>query len=261
MSRRKTPVKQKSIVPALEKGLKVLEYLAQSSEFRTLTQIANANGYSLQEIQRTLSYLVDAAYLLRNYSGAYYLSSKLYRIANQNPPHKNLLMHSLIPMEEFVIETGESIHVSVLIETQIHFIGQIEGSGITRLSLRLGSYPAHKTASGKLLLALLKPNLLEHIKEDKNTLSRLKRLFGTIQQNGYFSGGSEYSSGVFDISVPISLPGIGIIAAVAASVLYSANEENRQKKEHLLVDKLFATANKIAGRFGSESISAISSAH
>ena len=261
MNRPESRVKQKSKVPALEKGLRVLEFLAQSSEFRTLTQIANANGYSLSEIQRTIGYLVDASYLLRNSSGAYYLSSKLYRIANQNPPHKNLLLRSLIPMEEFVIETGESIHISVLIETQIHFIGQIEGSGISRLTMRLGSYPAHRTGSGKLLLALAKPNLLEYIKEDKITLARLKRLFVTIQKNGYYSGGSEYTSGVFDISVPISLPGIGIIAAVATSVLYSATEENKHKKEHLLVKKLFATANKISERFDSEMKSEIPASH
>jgi DNA-binding IclR family transcriptional regulator len=242
----------KSNVPALEKGFKVLEYLAQTSEFRTLTQIANANGYNLSEIQRTINFLVESGYLVKNQTGAYYLSSKLYRIANQNPPHQNLLSHSIVPMEEFVIETGESVHLCVLIETQAHFIGQIEGSRISRLTMRLGSYPAHKTTSGKLLMALTKPNLISHITEDQNTLTKLKRLFKSIQKNGYYSGKSEYTSGVHDISVPIHLPGVGIIAAVATSFLYSLNERenvDKKKRTSYLLDRLFETAKKISNKF------------
>jgi DNA-binding IclR family transcriptional regulator len=242
----------KSNVPALEKGFKVLEYLAQTSEFRTLTQIANANGYNLSEIQRTINFLVESGYLIKNQTGAYYLSSKLYRIANQNPPHQKLLSCSIVPMEEFVIETGESVHLCVLIETQAHFIGQIEGTRITRLTMRLGSYPAHKTTSGKLLIALTKPDLISHIKEDKNTLTKLKRLFNSIQKNGYYSSKSEYTSGVHDISVPIHLPGVGVIAAVATSFLYSVTKtESADKKERssYLVDKLLETSEKISNKF------------
>jgi DNA-binding IclR family transcriptional regulator len=242
----------KSKVPALEKGFKVLEYLAQSSEFRTLTQIATANGYNLSEIQRTINFLLESGYLIKNQAGAYYLSSKLYRIANQNPPHQSLLSRSIVPMEEFVIETGESVHLCVLIETQAHFIGQIEGTKISRLTMRLGSYPAHKTTSGKLLMALTKPNFLSHIEEDENTLIKLKKLFRSIQKNGYYSGKSEYTSGVHDISVPIYLPGVGIIAAVATSFLYSLTETekvDKKKRTLYLLDKLLETAKKISERF------------
>jgi len=241
-----------SKVPALEKGLKILEYLAQTSEFRTFTQIASENGYSLSEIQRTINYLFEAGYLIKNQSGAYYLSSKLYRVANQNPPGKILLSHSIVPMEEFVIETGESVHISVLIETQVHFIGQIEGTKISRLTIRLGSYPAHKTASGKLLMALAKPNLLSYAAEDENTLNKLLKLFASIQKKGYYSGKSEYTAGVHDISVPIFVPGTGIVAAIATSFLHSLTEmENVDKKKRILflIDKLFETAKKISEKF------------
>ena len=39
-------------VPALDKGMKILELLSQCQDFLTMSQIAKAMGYKVSEIQR-----------------------------------------------------------------------------------------------------------------------------------------------------------------------------------------------------------------
>ena len=81
-------MKTQSKAPALEKGLQILEHLAQASEFLTLTQIAHGTNYKISQIQRMVDQLLVSGFLIRNQAGAYYLSNKLFILANKNPPQQ-----------------------------------------------------------------------------------------------------------------------------------------------------------------------------
>jgi len=237
-------------VPALEKGLRIIEYFTNMSEPKTMTQIAKGLGYSVSEIQRTLEHLLHSSYLIKNKVGAYYLSSKLFRIANQNKPHKHLLLNSIAPMERFSEKTGESVHISVLVDYQVSVIGQTEGLGISRLILRLGTYPAHKSTSGILLLSK-KENLNFDMLNLRSTKKKvfLKEQIQKIQEQGYGFNKSYYTVGVYDLAVPVELKGIGTIAALATSFLLSVDTENINNLVDEYVESLFKIANEIANNF------------
>jgi len=102
-------------VPALEKGLKIIELMMAISEPITLSQIADRLGYKVSEIQRTIGYLLFEQYLIRNSAGSYMPGPKMYRMADQNR-EAILINRAAGPMRTFVETTGASIHLSVLVE-------------------------------------------------------------------------------------------------------------------------------------------------
>ena len=78
--------------PALEKGLDILELLADSAPGLTQNQIAARLGRSAGELFRMLEVLERRGYLGRSPSdGSYSLTLKLFELAHRQPPVKRLL--------------------------------------------------------------------------------------------------------------------------------------------------------------------------
>jgi DNA-binding IclR family transcriptional regulator len=236
-------------VPALEKGLRILEYFSNSVESKTLTQIARELHYKVSEIHRTLNYLESSSYIIRNSVGAYFLGSKLYRIAFQAMPQKYLLRRAIVPMERFVQVTGESIHISILIEAQISVIGQIEGTGVSRLSIRLGSYPAYKSTSGILLLAFREDFDLDYYDITSEEKFSLKKELVKNKKQGYGFHDSYYTEGTYDLAVPIFLDGIGTVAAIATSFLKPKSNTKLSELKNRYLSELLKCADQIKRNF------------
>ena len=74
-------------VPALEKGLDVIELLAQQSKGITQSEIAQLLGRSLQEVYRVVMALERRGYIQRRPGeDGFFLSNHLHVLANQYPP-------------------------------------------------------------------------------------------------------------------------------------------------------------------------------
>src|SRR6185369_2085361 len=88
-------------VPALEKGLDILELLARTSGPLNLTAIATALGRSTGEIYRVLQYLDHSGYIARaDDSDTYSLSMKMFHLSHDNPPMRTLTAAAVPIMEE-----------------------------------------------------------------------------------------------------------------------------------------------------------------
>ena len=73
--------------PALDKGLDILELLAQQPQGLTRAEIVKEMDRSANEIYRMLERLVARQYVMRSASGdRYALSLKLFALANMHPP-------------------------------------------------------------------------------------------------------------------------------------------------------------------------------
>jgi len=222
----------KSPVPALDRGLDVLECMASSPESLTLTEVARALGRTVSEVQRTLAQLTARAYLVRNERGAYRLSSKLFRLANGYPPFRDLVTRSLGPMQQFADSTEESVHLGVLSDDQLLLIAQVEGRGLVRVSLQVGSLQdAMATVSGRVLLSGLAELEFESFCERKR-LGRVERAaleadFAEIRSSGHALAESRVVHGLQDLGVPVTLPGGQVIAALTTSWLTSRSGASR----------------------------------
>src|SRR5262245_62137189 len=103
-------------VPALQRGLDLLERIATQGSAPTLSQLARDMDKDVFEIQRTVACLFERGYLTRDDVGVYRLSSKLYRLAQANPPQRELVARAYPAMAEYARSTGESVHLGILAE-------------------------------------------------------------------------------------------------------------------------------------------------
>jgi DNA-binding IclR family transcriptional regulator len=235
-------------VPALDRGLDVLEYMADTGEALTLTEIARNLGRTVSEVQRTVAGLCERGYLVRDRQNAYRLSSKLFRIASAFPPFRDLVARALVPMQEFADRTYESVHLCVLSDDQLVLIAQNEGRGFVRISLQLGAVqdPAH-TVSGRILLAgLTEPELeafMSRGRMPRPERAELVRRCERIKKQGYDYAPSHRFEGVHDLGVPITMPDSQVVAALTTSWL---PPRGRKTSPLELLRPLKETALKIA---------------
>ena len=218
------PGSEKSLVPALDRGVDVIEFMARTNEALSLTEIARAVERTVSEVQRTVAQLAARAYLVRDEHGAYRLSSKLFRLATTYPPFRDLVSRALGPMQRFADSTSEAVHLGVLSDDQLLIVAQVEGQGIVRLSLQVGStQDPLQTVSGRILLSGQASDELSAF-EQRRKLSRSARARLAATAVGLAARGYEYADsarvhGVQDVGVPVALPGGSIIAALTCSFL------------------------------------------
>ena len=239
--RRKT-----SDVPALSRGLRILETLSQAGEPLTLSGIASALGTPVSSVQRMVDQLRAEEFILRSPTGGYYLGNKLFRIALDNGAHGILLTTAMPIMRRFVQHTAESVHLSVPVVDQFVVIGQLEGTGVIRVTIRPGSYHLPDYPSGKLLLSFGAPGadetLSRNLPEDEQVSIRTQR---------FAFAPSSVRRGVYHLSVPIQLSDGTCVAALASSFAnpLDHSEDGRQRMEELL-PPLTDGATEIARRIG-----------
>lgn len=142
-------------VPALDKGLDILEALAGSPVPLSLAELARDLNRGSAEIFRMLVCLERRAYLRRDpVSGKYAPTLRLFDLAHAHPPVKMLLEAAREPMREVTLKLRESCHLSVIERGQLLVIACEDSPESVRLAIEVGgSFDPRKTASGRLLRA------------------------------------------------------------------------------------------------------------
>lgn len=229
-----------SSVPALHRGLDVLEYMAEKGSALTLTQLARAVGRRVPEIQRTAACLHERGYLTRDSAGIYRLSTRLFRMAHANPAHRELVGRAYPSMVEFARGTGESVHLSILVEDRLLLVAEAPGSGFARVTLQIGSMlDPRRTVSGRILMAFADPLTLR-------ARPAAAKTFAAIRKQRYEFRPSGYVEGILDLGVPVLMPDGTAIAALTCSWLQFRREKPRWKK---LLPVLQSCAGRIASNF------------
>ncbi|MCM2274090.1 MAG: helix-turn-helix domain-containing protein [Candidatus Didemnitutus sp.] len=205
-----------SAVPALSRGLDVVEHLASTGASTTLSQLARNMGRSVSEIQRTVGCLLERGYLVRDDAGVLRLSSKLYRLAQAHPPHRELLARAYPAMADYARTTGESVHLAILAEGKLLLVAEAPGTGLARVSLQLGAVlDPELTVSGRLLLAFTPPALSGVTRIAPAVAKKIQ----AIRAQGHEFSESDYVEGILDLGVPILTPEGEAIAALTTSWL------------------------------------------
>ncbi len=210
--------------PALDKGLDILELLAQRKEGLTRTEITKQLGRNASEIYRMLERLVARQYVTRSSSGdRYTLSLKLFALAHRHPPMNRLIDEALPPMQRFADTAGQSCHLSVHDRGGLLVIAQVDDPGAWGITVRLGSRVGlTDTASGQLMLAFQTPGQREHMLgehaklADANGLDEATFEAAAIgaRQQGCLRQASRRAVGVTDIAVPVLGPSGQAIAVL-----------------------------------------------
>lgn len=223
-------------VPAIERGMAVIEILAQSSHSLSLTEISKRLDVTGGTLFRVLTTLEVLGYVNKNdMSGNYSLSLKLYELAHSQPPVANLLDAAAMPMETLTHRLNESCHLSVLRSGKLVVLKEALSPDQIRLSVSIGSeFPAVKTSSGRLLLAYLEDDLLEATLENNDDYRKfsaqqrksLRYKLAEIRETGVSTSENENHVGIEDAAVLVGNPKVGLSAALAVTWLTAMEKPN-----------------------------------
>src|ERR1700712_3998077 len=204
---------QRYRAPALDKGLDILELLAEQPQGLTRGEIVKAMGRSPSEIYRMLERLVARRYVTRSLEGdRYALSLKLYVLGHHHPPLQRLVDRALPAMDLFAKAAEQSCHLGVYDRGNVIVVAQVNGPANWGMSIRLGvKVSLVDTGSGHVLLAFQSAQrraemLAEHEVLDGELSmpeSELTPLLDDVRRLGYWQGASQQAEGITDISMPV----------------------------------------------------------
>ncbi len=216
-------------VPALEKGLDLLEALAAAAGPQSLAELAAGLGRSSSELFRMLNCLERRGYVARDAgTSRYALSLKLFALAHGHSVADRLLAAARGPMRTLAERTGGSCHLSVLERGELLVLVQEESPEPVRLSVEVGGrFDPATTASGRLLLAQLGPAERAAVlaapppgrRRTAAARRRLEETLAGVRRRGVAVAESETVMGVRDLAVLVGHPGARVMAALAVTRL------------------------------------------
>lgn len=214
------PAEGRYRAPALDKGLDILEVLAEQARGLTRTEIVKALGLSPSQIYRMLERLVARGYVTRLDGDRYALTMRMFLLATRHPPLRRLLAEAQPLMDEFSGRIGQSCHLVVPERGAGIVVAQASPIGHWEFRARLGAQlDLFTTSSGLTLLAFQDPAGITQTLGCWGIAGADERLAGVaphlaeVRARGARVAPSGQLAGVTDISVPVPGPG-GMAVAV-----------------------------------------------
>ncbi len=239
--------------PALEKGIAIVELLADALVPMTMIEISEALNRSKHELYRMLMSLERLGWLRRLPGEKFALTNRLFDLAMRAPPSRNLHEAALPVMRKLSEDLQQSCHMAVISGSDIVIIARMESPGLLGFAVRVGyRVPIHQSTSGRLLYGLSaaeakraidraiasvapsKTDMADFLKdaamaEDKNMLIAPSRTVASITDIAVPIRGDDDGHVIAALTVPF-LPGSAPKNSVdeAASYLLSAAEKISQ---------------------------------
>ncbi len=254
----KPPAKApKYAVPALDRGLDILEALSRSPLPQSLSELARTLNCTPSGLFRLLNRLERRAYVMRDeVSGKYSLTLKLFEVSHTHPVVEKLIVAAAGPMRELADTVQESVHLSMMSHGGLLVLLDIGSPLRVKLSHEVGSrFSVVGTNSGRLLLAYLSSEeLADFLGRDQEFAAftdEQKKAFHAelqaIRRNRYAASDSGELVGLKDIAVLAGNPAVGHTAALAIASL----QRGRQKQDVVrLARDLQQCASKITLALG-----------
>lgn len=202
--------------PALDKGLDILELLAEQKDGLTRAEITKRLNRNANEMYRVLERLVMRQYVLRSSGGdRYVLSLKLYALAHRHSPTNRLIAEALPLMQRFADEAEQSCHLAVYDRGSLLVIAQVDGPASWGITVRVGArIGLLDTGSGRVMLAFQADDqrdhmLAEHTKvKGEVSLDRqaLDKICTQIRRDGFSQKDSQQTLAVTDVTFPLFGP-------------------------------------------------------
>ena len=197
--------------PALEKGLDILEVLAEEERGLNISELAKRLGRSVGEVFRMMAVLEQREYIqLREDSDAYVLTLKMFAVSHKFSPIARLSSAAAPVMKKLAQDTNQSCHTVIYYDGCGHVVGQQDALTDRIFSVRLGAEaPLLDTCSGHVLLAFADDEqravMLEHIPDHQRqpAVGEVEKLVSRIRKRGYEQVKSAQVQGVQDVGYPI----------------------------------------------------------
>ncbi len=160
--------REKYTAPALDKGLDILEALADSDTGLTQAEIARKLDRTVGEIFRMLVVLRRRGLIaLDDRSDHYTLTTRLFELANRTPIVRRLSVASGPIMRTLAVQVRQSVHIAVLSGDNIVVVSQVDNPGNNVLAVRMGArIDVWRTSSGRVILAFQPSQVIDQYLRD-----------------------------------------------------------------------------------------------
>jgi DNA-binding IclR family transcriptional regulator len=230
--------------PALDKGLDILELLAETDEGLSQAEIAKSLERSPNEIYRMLDRLVRRDYVRRTSADRYELTLKLFELAHTKPPLRRLVSQATPVLRRFAREAEQACHLVVQDRNVLVVVAQADSPGYWNVSIRVGSrISLVNTGSGHVFLAFAGKEERKLMLEERDPNTPLPETFDArlnrVREQGFETMASLQINGVTNLSVPILGPLGTVIAALTCPYterLDKHDAPNREATLKLLVE-------------------------
>jgi DNA-binding IclR family transcriptional regulator len=246
-------VEERYRAPALDKGLDILELLAETEEGLSQAEIAKALSRSPNEIYRMLDRLVRRGYIARTMADRYELTLKLFALAHRHAPMRRLVSQAVPVLRDFARQAGQSCHLAVYDRGEVIVVAQVDSPSYWGIAVRVGARVGlFDTGSGHILLAYATPAERKLMAEEHEMLpletqpAGLDARLADIVKRGYEQMESRQTPSVVNLAVPVLAPHGSIIAAMTCPYVQrlDSNSPDRQAVlKHLIAGGTAISAN------------------
>lgn len=244
-------------VPALDKGLDILECLAGCSQGLNLSELAARVNRKASEIFRVVDCFKRRGYITHHeQSDKLMLTMRLFELAHSFPPTDRLVAAALPVMEQLALAAGQSCHLAVFSAGQMLVIAQVDAPQAMGFAVRVGARVGLLTSSsGRVFLScrpeaqcarLAGPALAGLGPADNE---RVKVTLARIREQGHESVASDLIQGITNMSFPVcSVRGDALASLTIPFLQWDAGGERATRQDALAL--LRDAASKISARLG-----------
>ena len=224
--------------PALEKGLDILESLAERSP-ASVRDLAETLGRSKNEIFRMIHVLIARGYVQRDAETAEIaLTNKLFGLGLQTPQSRTLLEAALPEMERLAAAVDQSPHLVIVHKGRTVILGHSRASSDFTFNLKAGyGRLASDATTGKVILAFQPEDRRRQMLADcdrqsgnKIDQTELGSALNEIRARGYVLGKSTDFVGITDICCPILDANDHAVAALIIAHIDRVNKDIEGEK-------------------------------
>ena len=233
-------------VPALERGLLILEFLAQSRRGVTLSQLTRK-----LQLPRSTGHALLLTYQRTGYvqrcekTGRYCLGFRLQALANLALCGTSLRTQAAPYLRQLMVDTGLAVHLAVMEDGEAILIDRIEAPGTPHLATWVGKRMGlHCTALGKALISELQPEVLDELirkqglmRHNENTIASRRALrlaCENVQRLGYAIDDEEEEISVRCIGALVRNSSGEVVAAISISGTKAQLENIPARAAHVM---------------------------
>lgn len=225
-----------SQAPAATRALRVLGFLATQPDPVTLHRIASALAIPRSSAYHLVNVMIEEGFVTHlEDEHRYALGVAAFEVGSGYARQAPLQRIARKPLADLVDSVGESAHLAVLHGRDIYYVLEERAPRrpplVTDVGVRL---PAHLTASGRAILALLPSRQVRALYPDKlafvsrydtgpASLSALTSLLGDTRRRGHAREDGDVTPGFSSVASAVTDHSSYPIAAVAVTFSSSAN--------------------------------------
>ena len=253
---------ERYLVPALMRGLQVLQSLSGETRRLSLSELAEAIGVTRSSAYR-LVYTLDHMGFLKSdaQTKTYTLGPQALRIGYAYLKSRDLVAVAAPHLEHLRDVTGWSAHLGELQGSDVVYLARMATRRSVASNVQVGArLPAHATAMGRVLLAALPESEVRALYRDSplqaysaqtpTTIESLLAQLRVDRLNGFVLQDSGFEPGVASVAAPIRDVAGDVVAAINISAVTILTREG--ELHGVLKTEILKTAEALSHDLGAD---------